>query len=168
MNNQQLDVPLSRDDLRTFQSTVLQSLTRLVDEGCALMGPFDVRVFVRRDARPFAGKPRLRRYGGLTCLPLHNFAGHIPPGGMAGLKYHLACLVERWPDTVQRCPKCHGLFARFRRHAEFCSRKCQSRVAARKCRMKKAGLRMKKLKRKDTATTSRTRITKQTKKGVRR
>ena len=151
ITQQQLAVPFTRDELQALQKKGLGWLTLLVDEGSTLMGTFQVHVYVRR-GKPFTGTPRIRRWGGLMMLPSHNFAGHIPPGGLLGLEYHFACLLERWPETVQRCPKCHRLFARFRRHAEFCSRKCQSQVAASEYRGKQAENKKERLKKKAEAT----------------
>jgi hypothetical protein len=162
--HQQLAISFSREEWHELQATVRTWLTRLVDEDVVLMGRFEVQIFVRRGARTLAGPPRVRSWGGLTAMPQHNFAGQIAPGGVPGLKYHLASLLERWPDTVQRCLRCHRLFARYRGHAVFCGRKCQSQEAAQKTRDKEKQEKQETL----ASTTKRKRRARQKTKGARR
>ena len=150
ITHQQLRGPLSRDDLRDLQEAALTVLTGLVEAGEAHIGPFKVSVFIRREdhskkaenktlmkKKTAGGPPQITRLGPILAFSDGPFTGHIPPGGLPGLQYHLAGLLMRFPETVQRCPKCHRLFARFRRHAKYCGRLCQSRFDAQKNRDKK-------------------------------
>lgn len=127
-----------RDDLRDFQAGAKKVLTGLVDTNEAHIGHFQVSVFIRRGEGRAAGPSQVNRLGPLVATPAGPFAGLIGPDGANGLQYHLASLLMRWPDTVQRCPHCQRLFARFRRHAIYCSRPCQSVVAAREGRIEEA------------------------------
>lgn len=136
ITHQQWRAPLNREDLRALQTAALKVLTGLVDNQEATIGPFTTKIFIRRGSGRIAGPEQVKRLGPITTFPAGPFAGHLPPEDPNGLIYHLACLLTRFPETVQRCPKCHRLFARFRRHAEYCSRACQSRVAASKGRIK--------------------------------
>jgi hypothetical protein len=142
ITHQQLRAPLSRDDLRALQEYVLKVLMGLVLTNETPIVKFEVKfqvsAFIRRGEGRAADPSQVKRLGPLTGFPAGPFAGFIGPDGPHGLIYHLACLLMRFPDAVQRCPHCLRLFARFRRHAKYCSRKCQSVVAAREDRRKKA------------------------------
>jgi len=138
---QQLQAPLSHDDLAALQEYVMKVLMGLVDTTetpiMKLEVKFQISAFIRRGKGRTADASQVKRLGPVTGFPAGPFAGFIGPDGPQGLIYHLACLLIRFPDVVQRCPKCHRLFARFRRHAEYCSRECQSQVAAHDYRLKK-------------------------------
>jgi len=167
VTHQLLRSTLTRDDLQGLQRGVLTVLTRLVDSGEADIGHFQVHIFIRRGAGKAAGPSQVKRLGPVLGFPAGPFAGLIGPDGANGLQYHLASLLMRWPDTVQRCPKCHRLFARFRRHAKFCSRKCQSQVAASESRKhEKAKTETKKQEREKKAQAENKKRTKRNPKGA--
>jgi len=42
------------------------------------------------------------------------------------LMAHMFSLLWRWGLWLKQCPKCWTIFLQFRRHAKYCSRKCQS------------------------------------------
>jgi hypothetical protein len=166
ITHQRMRALLSRDDLRALQETASEVLIGLVDNNEAHIGTFPVTVLIRRGKGRVAGPSQIKRLGPLICSPAGPFAGVagpfagvIGPDGISGLMYHLGSLLMRFPETVQRCPKCHRLFARFRRHAKFCSRVCQSRVAARAVRDED---------RRKKAEENKQRITKNRKKGAAR
>lgn len=157
---QQWQAPLGRDDLRTIQTAARAVLLGLVDNHEASIGPFTTTIFIRRGAGRPGTPSQVKRFGPITAFPSGSFAGHLPPADPNGLTYHLACLLMRFPDVVQRCPhsKCKRLFARFRRHAIYCSRQCQSVVAAQEHRDEE---------RRKKAESKKQRVTKKNKKGVR-
>jgi hypothetical protein len=126
------------DVLPPFQDQIRAALVDLVDNKRIELGPFQITTIIQR---PLAEEPKLPsghdkffRLGASIALFQGVRSVDIPPGGLEGLRYHLSRLLQKYPDTVQRCPHCRRLFARFRKHAQYCSRECQSVAIMRKRR----------------------------------
>jgi hypothetical protein len=107
--------PVSRKEVGSFQKEILRRLTNLADTKLVYFKqPGVTRILQARwDNRPIATFDR--------------------PAGLKGLLYHFGELMERTLEVnrtaVQRCPRCERIFIQLRRHAEYCSRQCQSREA---------------------------------------
>lgn len=104
-----------RDDreIQDIQGVFRQKLTELADTGCVYLGPFEACVFLGE-----------------------GWWGEQLAGGK-WLEYHFAQLLKKFPEAIQRCPKCHSIFLRPRSNAYYCSRACQNIAAMRKLRQRK-------------------------------
>lgn len=129
---------ITLDLLRPFQEQIRAELLAHTEGKDVPFGPFEITFIIRRPGRKEpklpAGHAGFLRLGKLIVTFQGVRSVHIPPPGLQGLRYHLVRLLGKYPDTVQCCPHCQRLFARFRRHAIYCSRKCQSVAVMRKRR----------------------------------
>lgn len=133
--HQRLRSPFNHEHVHGLQKEAFKILGGLVSTDEAHIGKFQVTVAIRRGTGNAGDSSQIKRFGPMLAFPAGRpIACLIGPDGFNGLVYYLATLLMRFPDVVQRCPNCTRLFARLRRHAKYCGRICQSRVAAQKNR----------------------------------
>jgi hypothetical protein len=115
INYENAPKPVSQAEVRAFQKEIYRRLKGLADPPhlVAIKQPGVTRIFQARWDAPISALDH--------------------PAGLKGLLYHLGDLMERTLEinrtAVQRCRRCQRIFIQLRRHAEFCSRQCQSREA---------------------------------------
>ena len=134
---------LTRAELEALQQQILNPLEEWLNKGSITLGPFSYTAWILRINPNFEKIPPTLK-DKIQNLHLPEVAIHKSIPYTTGTKFfftlflaHLADLLGECGHLILRCPKCEKIFLQFRRHAEFCSRQCQSQRAAEVNRQKK-------------------------------
>ena len=134
---------ITRQQMKLPQKEIASYLEDFVQKEAVLLGPFSYKLWVGRvpsglDITKLKMPLTNDQFTDSMIITRHVMVDNDTEGGpLPFLRYHFAKLLPEFANSLLPCPKCQKIFLKFRRHATFCSRACQSRAAMETNRAKK-------------------------------
>jgi hypothetical protein len=114
-------IPLTTlTEMQHVRTQIAGHLNALADGKGTSVGPFRISFSVRfHHVHDAYGRQERTRH-----IVYRSETGE--PSGERSLLRHMTSLLETYCDQIRRCPHCKNMFLQFRRHQEYCGRRCQS------------------------------------------
>ncbi len=129
-------------NLKVVQQNISTHLVNIVDNLSTEIGPFSYTTVISRLRTRFKNHPdwtpeKLEKLPRVNISKKYSHCKTQEDMIATILLDRLVELLSEFGDSIVRCLRCHQIFLQLRRHAECCSRQCQSQRAAEVNRQKK-------------------------------